>query len=220
MIKNKVLSAVGVLTLIVVGAVLLNVYTDKSRADGSSFLFSGQEEQPTVKVSTKGTKSFGSATGPTSFFPCEQHNGVETCFFQQAVSAVASTTICRAQTPAATSSLIFASFTDTTATSSGLIFTLAKTANLNGTNASTSVMATGTIAASVKADFAYYPSATTTTTTNITSLGDGNTTSGFNIFGPNNYLTWTVTGSTLNLDVGTGARFAGGTCSAIFRSLN
>lgn len=61
----------------------------------------------------------GAATGPDSYFPCETHDGVQTCFVRQTMK-VGTTTLCAMQSPNATSTLRLAtakwSVSSTTAT--------------------------------------------------------------------------------------------------------
>jgi hypothetical protein len=131
-------------------------------------------------------------------------------------ATVASTTICRAQSPAATSTLVRSTFRETTATGTALFVTVAKTTNGNSTQASSTVLALGTLAASVKGDFIFNASSTET------GLGTGNgNVVGSTVFGPNEYITWTVTGgaSGINTHLGTGNRIGGGNCTVLWQEL-
>ena len=51
----------------------------------------------------------GASTGPDSYFPCESHNGVTTCFFKSKMNT-ASTTLCSFLMPNATSTLLMAQY--------------------------------------------------------------------------------------------------------------
>lgn len=136
------------------------------------------------KVSSD-VKDLGSSTGPDSFFPCENHNGVTTCFSQKPLT-LATSTPCSLRSPAATSTLLSTSLQITTGTSTATSWFL---------STSTSAFATTTnfIPIQVVASGAQASLATTATTTPVGAFSNAN------VMAPNSFVVWTVAGTAITL---------------------
>lgn len=149
--------------------------------------------RPVQQVVEKVTNTqLGAVVGPDSYFPCETHNGVQTCFERQTM-AKATTTICAMKSPTATSSLSLASVNFIVSTTTASRVTIAKAATAFAT---TTLLAAGNLGAS--ADGAFVAS---------TTASGGATVDGTNIFSPNTYVVVSMAG-------GVGTFSPVGTCNA------
>jgi len=70
-------------------------------------------------------KDVGSVTGPDSYFQCETHNGIQSCFNRVSLTQ-ATTTICAIKSPAATSTLAWATLHIDVSSSTTNTFTFAR----------------------------------------------------------------------------------------------
>jgi hypothetical protein len=172
----------------VVGAVILV---------GGFVLF---QKNPEVNVSVpvsapeSAPQSLAGASGPTSYFPCETHNGVGWCFNREGLRA-ANVTVCSVRSPAATSTLESATVLFQSVASYAATFQMGWGAS---NTATTTRIAELTVGAGVKF-------ATLIATTSATALTDG-------VVPPNSFI---------NVNVATGSvssTFAPvGTCDVVFR---
>lgn len=108
---------------------------------GSAYIFIKPVNQAVNQV-------VGAATGPTSSFPCESHNGVTHCFAQSRFTGLASTTLCTFKAPTdATSTLVYGSVQITTATTTAIGIEIGKGVT---TDATTTSLAYTTLASGAK----------------------------------------------------------------------
>ncbi len=115
------------------------------------------------------------SSGADRFNDCEARNGIIQCFYKKALST-ATTSVCAFKSPAATSTLLRATLSVKTATSTATIVTIAKAAN---SNATTTSLFKGAIASGAPA-----------TMTKVAS----SSTDGADIFAPNTWLNFGVEG--------------------------
>lgn len=148
----------------------------------------------------------GSVTGPDSFFPCETHDGLQSCFYRSGGLNNASTTICSTKSPAATSTLLFGSLSITTGTTTSVAYEIGKDA----TFAATTTRLAYTTAAAGKLALVTGYAATSTGYAGDTAYTDENNPY---IFAPNQYLNWKYGGALGALNV------LKGSCTAYFRVL-
>jgi hypothetical protein len=142
--------------------------------------------------------TYGAVTGPDSYFPCESHNGVTTCFARQALRQ-ATSTVCAIKSPAATSTMPIGGVRVTTASSTATIWDLARASTPFATT--TAIGTAYNVAGSAMADIQA-----------STSPSAGAAT----VFPPNTYLVIGVRQSiTAGDTAGTGS-VTSGYCSATF----
>ena len=163
-----------------------------------------------TKIIEKVTEQLGAASGPDRSFPCENRNGIEQCFGRQ-VMRQATTTVCAARSPSATSTLVRGSAIFTTSTSSASIVHMAKALTFNSTTTS---LGTFPLLANQQGAFT-----ASTTPSGVAGAGEGGDPLDNDfIFGPNQYFVVGVqqTGAGGMYVVG----FAPvGTCNATFEIL-
>ena len=177
--NNKVWLGVGV-------AALIGVFS----------FFRGGTPGPQGPQGDPGKTVVGAVSGPDRTFPTESRNGIHEQF-NQAAFKDATSTICGFRSPAATSSLTFASLKISTATSTAVMFDIAQSRDQSAT---TTLITSLTIASDLGLDWV------STSTVGVV---------GTTIFGPNRYLNFNVGGT--NIPSGDGA--LEGTCQAIFTVL-
>lgn len=148
----------------------------------------------TAPDGTQTTQTYGSVTGPDSFFPCETHNG-ETICSERKTFFTGSTTIASFKSPSATSSLRFAAGNITTASTTALQFEWGRA---TAPDATSTTLGFYNIAASTKA-------MVIASTTN--PFVPGQATDGASIIPPNTYVNLKYGGSNCPT--------AGGACSAV-----
>lgn len=140
-------------------------------------------------------QNLGSVAGPESFFPCERHNGIETCTDKMNLT-VATTTICSIKSPSATSTLESGAVRLNTSSTSASVIIIAKGAKIG---ASTTPLSPAlSVAANVQA----------TLVASSTPAGS-DTGAVAQIFAPNTYFNVTMSG-------GTGTFSPTGSCKATF----
>jgi len=136
----------------------------------------------------------GAVTGPDSFFPCETHNGVMTCF-AKAQATLGTTTPCVLKSPNATSTLRMGLANFRPASTSASIVTVAKSSSYNAT---TTLITSGVLAGSA------FGTVVATSTGGLDSLST---------FAPNTYFVVGVQGGQGAITFGgTGA----GSCQAVW----
>lgn len=151
-----------------------------------------------VGLNRPATPMVGSVTGDTSYFPCETHNGVQSCFARAALKT-ATTTVCAIKSPTSTSTLATAGVRIGTASSTISIWDIARATSAFATT--TAIGTTYTIAANAAADIV-----------SSTSPAGGSAA----VFPPNTYLVVGVRNTITPGDTaGTGSNTAG-YCSAKF----
>lgn len=138
----------------------------------------------------------GSATGPDSFFPCETHDGVQTCFSKVAFKSGTSTPVA-IKSPSATSTLISAICSYTGNAGAGVTLVMAKATTAFAT---TTLLAQRGLASPGSLNFPLIASTTPVATAETTQM-----------FPPNNFLVFDMAGIlTQSLT---------GNCSAVFRTI-
>lgn len=168
----------------------------------------------TVNQLTDSVKtSFGSVVGDTTFFECESHNGVKTCFTGKPLTQ-ATTTPCSIKSPSATSTLVSGGMILNFSSSTAQKLWASKATNYNATTTS---LATSTISASGQG-FVDALATTSFSVDPILAQAD-------RVFSPNTYFNVGLSGGTPSAN--TGALYAGmvpenkpvGYCYAEFKVL-
>jgi len=148
---------------------------------------------PDVKVNVpKADPVLGAVAGPDSYFPCETHNGVQTCATKRSLTT-ATTTVCAIKSPNATSTLHRGSVKFSVSSTTASTVTLAKAATPFAT---TSILVADT---SVSAN----AQASIVSTSTVLSTG------GVTLFAPNQYFVVGMAG-------GVGTFSPTGSCQAVF----
>ena len=141
--------------------------------------------------------TLGAVAGPTSTFDCEEHNGIRTCFTKRALT-LATTTPCAIKSPNATSTLTHNSLRVSVATSTAVVWTVAKSATAFATTTRLNLV---TLASGEQG----------TLVGTTTALGVNIVTDDIATFAPNTYVVWGGAGY-----VPAGS-FLGGSCQAEFK---
>lgn len=144
----------------------------------------------------------GSVTGPDSYFPYYNDNGVFTYPLGRQILS-ATTTPCSIKTPAATSTLVRSWFNVKTGTTTSATLTLATSTTAFSTTTPLTTPFAGLVN---KYSFVYY--GTTTTATNGGTVGG--------VYAPN---TWLVYGLAGEATLGGGGFVISGSCGAVFQQL-
>lgn len=151
------------------------------------------------------TQPVGAVTGPDSYFPCESHNGITSCFAKVRMTQ-STTTVCAIKSPTATSSLVRASASFTTGTTTNSLVTVAKAATAFATTTSL-----GQIAIAGNAAGSITVATSTPLNTSVALDGTG-------VFAPNTFLVFGMQDATAENTAGSFSPV--GSCNGTFELLN